>query len=115
MRRLDPNHVKSCSDLIPDRSHTPDPCTHAHVGIYIVFISLMCVHGGAMDHHLACLDITESARHRKDAPYFFLPPAFFSALASLGAAGAAASFLLSFLPGMLCLLGCVESCSPEKP
>jgi hypothetical protein len=44
-----------------------------------------------------------------------LPPAFFSALASLGAAGAAASFLLSFLPGMLCLLGCVESCLPKKP
>ena len=68
-----------------------------------------------MDHLFACLDITESARHRKDAPYFFLPPAFFSALASLGAAAAAASFLVSFLPGMLCLLGCVESCSLEKP
>jgi hypothetical protein len=46
--------------------------------------------------------------------YFFLPPVFFSALPSLGAAAAAASFLLSFLPGMLCLLSCVGKLVAEQ-
>ena len=75
--------------------------------IYIVFISLICIGGGAKDHPRACLDVTKSARHCKNS-LLLLAARLLLSLALLGSGGGGSVVLVVLLARhvvLACLCG----------